>query len=57
MPQPRNQLGDADIVRLERVQGQAESDGANAEGPVSGGADLGDAVLGEVVDDAGPDVS
>ena len=55
-PQPRNQLGDANVVRLEGVQSKTEGDGTGAEGPVGSGADLGDTLLGEVIDDAGPSI-
>lgn len=54
MPQLLASLGDADVVGLEGVEGDAEGDGGKAESPHGEGADLGDAVLGEVVDDAGP---
>jgi hypothetical protein len=52
MPQPRNSLGDADVVCLEGVQCQTERDGSDAESPVGCRADLGNALGGEVVDDA-----
>ena len=52
MPQPRNSLGDTNVVRLEGVQGNAESDGSDAESPHGDGADEGNARLGEIVDDA-----
>lgn len=38
VPQPRNGFGDADVVCLERVQGDAEGDGSDAEGPHGDGA-------------------
>jgi hypothetical protein len=52
MPQPRNSLSDADIVCLERVQCHAEGKSTQTESPVRGGTNLGNALLGEVVDDA-----
>lgn len=52
VPEFCDQLGDADVVRLIRVQSNTKSDGTNSQSPVSGGADLGDALGGEVVDDA-----
>lgn len=54
MPQPRNSLGDADVVRLERVQGYAEGEGADAERPHGSCTGGRDALLGEVVDDTRP---
>jgi hypothetical protein len=52
VPQPLDSLGNADIVCLERVKGDTHGEGGDAESPVRGSANLGDALLGEVVDDA-----
>jgi hypothetical protein len=52
MPQPRDSLGDTNVICLEGVQGDAEGDGSDAEGPHGDGADEGNARSGEVVDDA-----
>ena len=54
MPHPLDSLGDTDIVGLERVQSYAEGDGADTEGPVGSRANLGDTLLGEVVDNTRP---
>jgi hypothetical protein len=52
MPQSRYCLSDAHVVCLERVQCNSKGQCANAEEPVCSVADLGNALLGEVVDDA-----
>jgi hypothetical protein len=52
MPQPNNSLGNTNIVRLERVERKTEGDGSSAKSPIGGRASLGDALLGEVIDDA-----
>ena len=52
-PQLGDQLGDANVVCLERVEGDAQGDGADAEGPHAGGVQGWHAAAGEVVDDAG----
>jgi hypothetical protein len=52
VPQPRDSLGNTNIVCLERVQGETKSDGTDAQSPHGNGADKGNARLGEVVDDA-----
>ena len=52
MPQPGNCLSNTNIVCLKRVECKTQSDGSGAESPHGGCADLGNAVLGEVVNDA-----
>jgi hypothetical protein len=54
MPHSRHSLGNADVVCLERVQRQPEQESAGSKGPVGSVADAGNALLGEVVDDARP---
>src|SRR5690242_17181639 len=51
-PEPPDSLGNTDIVGLERVQRNAHKHCSGTQSPVGGGAGLGHAVLGEVVDDA-----
>lgn len=53
-PEPHDSLGDANIIRLKRVQGRAGSQRRKAQGPHEELADAGDAFRREVVDDAGP---
>ena len=52
VPKLGDQLGDANIIRLERVESITKSDGADAESPHGEGADERDTALGKVVDDA-----
>lgn len=54
VPQPRDGLGDTNIVCLERVEGKTQSDSSSAESPHGGCSSLGNTLGGEVVDDAGP---
>lgn len=54
MPQPRNSLGNADIVRLEGVQCHAEGKGSKAERPHGSCTCRWYTLLGEVVDDTRP---
>jgi hypothetical protein len=53
IPKLDDQLGNANVIGLERVEGYAEGDGADAESPFCGLAPAGYTVFGEVVDDAG----
>lgn len=54
-PQSRDQFSDADIVCLERVKSNAKSNGTDAKSPVRQSTNLGNALLGEVVDDTSPE--
>lgn len=52
VPEPLHSLGDTDIVCLERVEGNTHGDGGDAQSPHGNGTGEGNAVLGEVVNDA-----
>jgi len=52
MPQPSHSLGNTNIVCLERVECKTKGDGSNAQSPGGSHAGLGNAMLGEVVNDA-----
>lgn len=51
MPHPRNHLSHTDIRRLKLVQTQGDEGGSGVEAPHNTRADLGHALLGQVVDD------
>lgn len=52
MPKPLDCLGDTNIVRLEGVQRNSESDGSNSQSPHGDSAGDRDALSWEVIDDA-----
>ena len=54
VPQPRDGLGDANVICLERVEGKTQCDRSGAESPHGGLSNEGNTLGGEVVDDAGP---
>jgi hypothetical protein len=53
-PDAAQSLGDTDVVCLKLIQTDGGGEGEGAQEPVAGGAELRDALGGEVVDDGSP---
>jgi len=54
VPQPRDGLGDTNVICLERIEGKTQCDSSGTESPHGRLSHERNTLGGEVVDDAGP---